>query len=79
MVVAKILNSRPQVYDELTLVGPVLNTIKCMSIALDNFCLIVFLANPAAVVLSTCIGVGGWGCPISSIDVHIGMASWSFI
>jgi hypothetical protein len=32
-----------------------------MSIALDRFCLIVLLAKPAAVELSVCMGVGGWG------------------
>ena len=36
-----------------------------MSIDLDHFCLICLLANPYAVELSTCTGVGGWGCPIS--------------
>ena len=50
-----------------------------MSIAFDRFCLIVSFTNPTAVVLSTCMGVGGWGCPISSRVVRIGKTSLDFI
>ena len=35
--------------------------------------------TPNAVVLSVCIGVGGWGCPISSRVVLAGMASRAFM
>ena len=52
VAVAKIFNSRPPVDDKLAWFGPVLNPIKCMSIALDRFCLIVLLVNLTAVVLS---------------------------
>jgi hypothetical protein len=33
---------------------------------LDLRCRICLLANPWVVELSTCTGVGGWGCPISA-------------
>ncbi len=46
-----------------------------MSMALERFCLIVSLAKPAAVELSVCIGVGGWGWPSSLRVVRRGMAS----
>ena len=41
-----------------------------MSIALERRCLIVSLAMPHAVELSTCMGVAGCGCPISSKAVR---------
>ena len=49
-----------------------------MSIAFELLCLIAFFANTTAVVLSTCMGVGGWGCPSSSRVVRIGKASLAF-
>ena len=36
------------------------------------------LAIPTAVELSTCIGVGGWGCCIYINVVLIGTAAWKF-
>ena len=39
----------------------------------------VFLSNALAVILSTCIFVGGCGCPISVIVVRSGTASCAFI
>ena len=47
-----------------------------MSIALDIFCLMLLLAIPTAVELLTCIGVGGWGWPISMSVVCMGTAAW---
>ena len=44
-----------------------------MPIALDLCCLILSLQKPLE--LSTCTGVGGCGCPISSNAVRIGTAS----
>ena len=49
-----------------------------MSTDFDRFCLIVSFENPTSVVLSTCMGVGGWRCPSSSRVVHIRMASLAF-
>jgi hypothetical protein len=37
-----------------------------MSIDLDLHCHICLLAKPWVVELSTCTGVGGWGCLISA-------------
>ncbi len=39
---------------------------KCIAIEQDCCCLTVLFAMPTAVELSQCIGVGGWGWPISS-------------
>ena len=49
-----------------------------MSIAFDRFCLMVLFANPTAVVLSTCMEVGGWGFPSYSRVVRIGKAYLAF-
>ena len=49
-----------------------------MSIALDLRCLIVLVAMPNAVELSTWTGVGGWECPIYSSVMRMGTASWQF-
>ena len=49
-----------------------------MSIALDRFCLMVLFANCTDVMLSNCMGVGGWGCPSSLRVVRIGKASLAF-
>ena len=46
-----------------------------MSMALDALYLMVLLAKPTAVVLSTWMGVGGCGCPISSKHTRIGKTS----
>ena len=40
--------------------------------------MMVLFANPNDVVLSTCMGVGGWGCPSSSRVVRIGKAPLAF-
>ena len=45
-----------------------------MLIAFDQRCLIVLFTKPMAVDLSTCIGVGGCGCPISSRAIQRGAA-----
>ena len=47
-----------------------------MSMALDIFCLVIFLAIPTAVALSTWMGVGGWVLPISVKVVRMGTAAW---
>ena len=75
VVAAKILNSRPPVDDELALVGPVLNPIKTYVYYLISFLFDFIVGNPTTVVLSTCIVIGGWGCPIYSSTVRIGMDS----
>ena len=49
-----------------------------MSIAFDCVCLIVLFANRTAVLLSTCMGVGGWGCLSSLRVVKIGEAYLAF-
>ena len=49
-----------------------------MSIALDLRCLIVPVAIPNTVELSTWTGVGGWECPISYSVMRMGTASWQF-
>jgi len=46
-----------------------------ISIAFDRFCFTSSLAMPTAVLLSVTIGVGGWGCSISSAAILIGQAS----
>jgi hypothetical protein len=46
-----------------------------MSTALDLRCLMMSLAMPAAVTLSVCMGVAGWGCPSSSRVVQSVVAS----
>ena len=38
----------------------------------------VLFANPTAVVISTCMVVGSWGCPSSSRVVRIGKACLAF-
>ena len=48
-----------------------------MSIALERFCFNVLLAKAAAVVLSTWMGVGGWGWPSSVKQVRRGILSWA--
>ena len=50
-----------------------------MSMALDLRCLMVSLAIPHAVELSTCMGVGGCGCPISSRVLRRATASFIFV
>ena len=47
--------------------------------ALDRRCLMVLLAIPAAVELSTWTGVGGCGWPISSSIVRSAVASFMFV
>ena len=49
-----------------------------MSIAFDRFYFIVSFAKPTDVVLSTCMGVGVWGCPSSLRVVRIGKAYLAF-
>jgi hypothetical protein len=53
--------------------------LKRMSIALERFCFMVSLANPAALVLSTWMGVDGCGWPILASVVRMGTASWALI
>ena len=49
-----------------------------MFIALDLRCLIVPVAIPNVVELSTWNEVGGWECPISSSVMRMVTASWQF-
>ena len=46
---------------------------------LKRFCFRFLLKKASALVLSTCIFVGGCGCPISIRVVRSGTASYAFI
>ena len=60
VVVAQILAARPPINEELALPGTILNPKEShVDLAFDRFCLIVSFVKPTAVVLSTCMGVGG--------------------
>ena len=48
-----------------------------ISVAGNRCCLIVLFTIPAVVVLSTCTGVGGWGCPSSNSVRQMIIASWA--
>ena len=61
VVVAKVSDAWLPVDEEVTLDCAIAYPIKCMSIAFDRFCLMVSLAKPSAVELSTWIGVAGCG------------------
>ena len=50
-----------------------------MSIDLVALGKMLLLANPSAVELSVCIGVGGWGCPSSSSVVFSGNAAFALM
>ena len=50
-----------------------------MSMDLELFCLMVSLANPTVVELSTCMGVAGWGWSSSRSSVQMGTASFPLI
>ena len=50
-----------------------------MLIAFDRLCLILSFAKPTDVVLSTCMGVGGWVYPSGSRFLRIGKASLSLL
>jgi hypothetical protein len=47
-----------------------------MSMDFDFCCLICLFANPWVVELSTCTGVGGWGCFILARLLHSGILSY---
>ena len=49
-----------------------------MLIAFNRFFLVLSFARSTDVVLSTCIGMGGWGCLSSSRVVWIGKAFLEF-
>ena len=55
----------------LTVLEPVVSHVNGFGAAL----IMVWLAMPTAVELSQVTGVGGWGCPISSSAMRIGIAS----
>ena len=73
VIVAQVGESGVPVYEELVLACAVAYLVN---VHVNSFCLIVSLAKPLAVELSTCIGVVGCGCPISRSKVRIGTASW---
>ena len=50
-----------------------------MSQAFDCLRRIFLVMTASAIVLSVCIGVGGWRCPISSNVMRMGMASLALI
>ncbi len=56
-----------------------LSQLNLMSIAFVLFGCIVFVTTLKAVVLSIWIGIGGWGCPISSRRCLCGIASLEFM
>ncbi len=73
-VVAIVFFSGHPVVSELALVFSVSKPWYFMSIAFSFF-MMLLLTTPSAVVLSVCIGVGGWGCPMYSSVCHAGTAS----
>ena len=50
-----------------------------MSVTFDRFFLMVLLAKPSAVELSTWVVLAGCGCPSMIIKVCIGTASWTLM
>ena len=76
VVVAYVSDGRMPVDEELTLACAIAYPIKRRLVACGHFCLMVSLAKPSAVELSTWIGLAGCGCPSSSRKVRIGTASW---
>ena len=52
---------------------------KCISVHLDRFCFVVSVRIPISHWLSTSIGVGGYGCPISIKAVRIDTHSWQLL
>jgi hypothetical protein len=65
----------PVLDDELALTDTVLDPIKCISMALEQFCLIMSLVNPAAAGFLVCIGFGGCGWLILLRVMQSGMDS----
>jgi hypothetical protein len=84
--IGQVVLAGPIVHQELALTCVVLEPMpahvhgQCqhMSMALERFSFIVPLANTSAVVLSTCMGVGGCGWPSSASVLMMGTASWAF-
>ena len=73
-VVTKVTAAGFPINDKLALLFVVLDSIEAHVNGCGFFCLIVSLAKPSAVELSTRIGVGGCGCPSSVRVVRIGSA-----
>ena len=61
VVIANISIARLPIYRKLFLEGPILEPIKIHVDGLQRFFLMVSLVKPAAVELSTLMGVGGCG------------------
>ena len=75
-VVTDVSASGFPINEKLALPGAVLDPIEAHINGFGYFFLIVPLANPSAVELSTRIGVGGCGCPSYWRIVRIGTAYW---
>jgi hypothetical protein len=74
--IGKVIFARPIVNKELFLAHAVLEPIPSHVHGFGPFCFMVPLAKHLEMVLSTCIGVGGWGWPNSRSVVRMGTASW---
>ena len=61
MIITSVVVAGFPIYFELALSASITNPIEAHIDGLGAFCLMVSVANPMAVVLSTCILVGGWG------------------
>ena len=79
VIVAQVSDAGLPVDEELTLACAIAYPTKRTLIAFDHFCLMVLLAKPLTVGLSTWIGVVGCGCPSFWSKVRIGMSSWLLI
>ena len=76
MIVAQVGDAGMPVDEELTLACAVEYPIKVHVDCFQSFFLMVSLAKPLVVELSTWIGVADCGCPIPRIKVRIGTVSW---
>ena len=76
VVVAKVGDSWLPVDEELALACAISYPIKTRVYRFRFFFLMVSLAKPLVVELSTWIGVVGCGCPSLRSKVRIGMAYW---
>ena len=79
VLVPKVGASGGPVNLEVALAGAIPDPVEAHANCLWTFLLDSIVYKPTAVVLSNCMGVGGWGCPSSSRFVRIGKASLAFI
>ena len=76
VIFTQVCDAGLPVDEGLTLACAVADPIKVHVVRFRSFCLMVLLAKPSAVELSTWIGVAGCGCPSSQSMVRISTASW---